>query len=261
MKTIAATKSLAAGASASPFARKPTSAWATRSEMWRSRVERVSARRTKRAKPQSALILAGHGVSLRIHGGALEIQNGLTHYPQKRETYLFFRGDADLPERIILLDGSGSVSFDVLSWDGAHLHATPNSEAGDTEGWRQSPRPFDSGDPRQSGARRAQAHTRPVFEADFQPGSFGYRPKRTAHDAIKRVAEAIVQRKTRVLDFDLRFSFVKDWVEKKVRRHLAHARKRNGFGWERWSRPWLYDTLKLFSGYRVRRDMPKVAPA
>src|SRR5580700_1446245 len=39
----------------------------------------------------------------------------------------------------------------------------------------------------------------PVFEADFQPGSFGYRPKRKAHDAIKRVAEAIVQRKTRVL--------------------------------------------------------------
>src|SRR3979411_660389 len=44
----------------------------------------------------------------------------------------------------------------------------------------------------------------PVFEADFQPGSFGYRPKRTAHDAVKRVAEAIAQRKTRVLDVDLR---------------------------------------------------------
>ena len=29
---------------------------------------------------------------------------------------MFFRGDADLPERIILLDCSGSVSFDVLSW-------------------------------------------------------------------------------------------------------------------------------------------------
>ena len=64
----------------------------------------------------SALILAGHGVSLRIHGGALEIQNGLTHYPQRRETYLFFPRDADLPERIVLLDGSGSISFDVLSW-------------------------------------------------------------------------------------------------------------------------------------------------
>src|SRR3984957_14538921 len=47
----------------------------------------------------------------------------------------------------------------------------------------------------------------PIFEADFQPGSFGYRPKRTAHDAIKRVAEAIVRRKTRVLDFGLRAYF------------------------------------------------------
>jgi CRISPR-associated endonuclease Cas1 len=95
---------------------KPLSAWATRSEIWRRHVERASARRTKRAKPQPALILAGHGASLRIHGGALEIKNGLTHYPQQRETYLFFRGDADLPERIILLDCSGSISFDVLSW-------------------------------------------------------------------------------------------------------------------------------------------------
>src|SRR6267142_1347261 len=308
----------------------------------------------------------------------------------------------------------------------------------------------------------------PVFEADFQPGSFGYRPKRTAHDAIKRVAEAIVRRKTRVLDFDLRayfdnvrhdrllakvaqriddadvmhllkvmlkasgkkgvpqggvispllsniylnevdrmlerakeatrygkytgieyarfaddlvilvdahprhdwlmaavekrlreefaelqveineeksrnvdlgrgesfgflgfdfrrmrirlgvwrvnytpklkkrtallrklkdvfrryqsqpvdrvvevinpvlrgwvnyfavghssacFSFIKDWVEKKVRRHMLRARKRKGFGWTRWSRQWLYETLKLFNGYRVRWPMPKVAPA
>ena len=308
----------------------------------------------------------------------------------------------------------------------------------------------------------------PVFEADFQPGSFGYRPKRTAHDAIKRVAEAIVKRKTRVLDFDLRayfdnvrhdrllekvaqrvddadilhllkimlkasgkkgvpqggvispllsnlylnevdkmlerarevtrngkyiyveyarfaddlvilidaykrhdwligaitkrlreefaklqvdinddkscvvdlergesfgflgfdfrylrslrgvmrphyvpklkkrtallrqlkevfrqhrsqpiervinlinpvlrgwvnyfavghssecFNFIKDWVEKKVRRHLAHARKRQGFGWERWSRQWLYGTLKLFNSYRVRYGGSKVVPA
>jgi RNA-directed DNA polymerase len=29
------------------------------------------------------------------------------------------------------------------------------------------------------------------------------------------------------------FSFIKDWVEKKVRRHLVHAQKRKGFGWER----------------------------
>jgi len=308
----------------------------------------------------------------------------------------------------------------------------------------------------------------PVFEADFQPGSFGYRPRRTAHDAVKRVAEAIVQRKTRVLDFDLRayfdnvrhdrllekvakrvddadimrllritlkasgkkgvpqggvispllsnlylnevdkmlerarevtrsgkyinveyarfaddlvvlidarkrhgwligavtrrlreefaklqveindeksrvvdlergesfgflgfdfrylrslrgvmrphytpklkkrtallrelkevfrryrsqpvgrvislinpklrgwvsyfavghstecFSYIREWVEKKVRRHLARARKQKGFSWERWSRSWLYNTLGLFSSYRVRRGGPKAAPA
>jgi RNA-directed DNA polymerase len=46
-----------------------------------------------------------------------------------------------------------------------------------------------------------------LSSADIQPGSFGYRPKRTAHDAIKRVAEAIVHQKTRVLDFDLRAYF------------------------------------------------------
>ena len=57
------------------------------------------------------------------------------------------------------------------------------------------------------------------------------------------------------------FSYIKDWVEKKVRRHLAQARKRGGFGWEQWSRPWLYDTLRLFNSYRVRRDGLKAAPA
>lgn len=47
----------------------------------------------------------------------------------------------------------------------------------------------------------------PIFEADFQPGSFGYRPKRTAHEAVKRVAQAIVQNKIRVIDLDLRAYF------------------------------------------------------
>ena len=57
------------------------------------------------------------------------------------------------------------------------------------------------------------------------------------------------------------FSYIKDWVEKKMRRHLLRARNRRGFGWKRWNRHWLYDTLGLFNGYRVRRPMPKVAPA
>ncbi len=47
----------------------------------------------------------------------------------------------------------------------------------------------------------------PIFEADFQPGSFGYRPKKSAHQAVDRVAEAIRQNKTRVVDLDLRAYF------------------------------------------------------
>src|SRR6201981_1956927 len=47
----------------------------------------------------------------------------------------------------------------------------------------------------------------PIFEADFQAGSFGYRPKRTAHQAVNRVVQAIVAEKTRVIDIDLRSYF------------------------------------------------------
>jgi RNA-directed DNA polymerase len=59
------------------------------------------------------------------------------------------------------------------------------------------------------------------------------------------------------------FGFIKDWVEKKVRRHLMRARNRQGFGWNRWSRRWLYDELGLFNNYQVRRPSltPKALPA
>ena len=49
------------------------------------------------------------------------------------------------------------------------------------------------------------------------------------------------------------FRYIKNWVEKKVRRHMLRARKRKGFGWKRWSSQWLYEDLKLFNSYRVRR--------
>jgi RNA-directed DNA polymerase len=47
------------------------------------------------------------------------------------------------------------------------------------------------------------------------------------------------------------FSYIRDWVEKKIRHHLARASQRHGFGWKRWSREWLYGTLGLFHEYRV----------
>lgn len=47
----------------------------------------------------------------------------------------------------------------------------------------------------------------PIFEADFQPGSYGYRPKRTAAEAIEKVTVAAIKEKTRVIDVDLRSYF------------------------------------------------------
>jgi RNA-directed DNA polymerase len=47
-------------------------------------------------------------------------------------------------------------------------------------------------------------------------------------------------------------TFVQDWVEKKVRRHMMRARKRSGFSWKRWSKTWIYNILSLFADYRVR---------
>jgi RNA-directed DNA polymerase len=67
----------------------------------------------------------------------------------------------------------------------------------------------------------------PIFEADFQPGSYGYRPKRTAHQAVIRVAQAIVGRKTRVIDLDLRAYFDnvrQDLLLEKVARRIQDAR-------------------------------------
>jgi RNA-directed DNA polymerase len=67
----------------------------------------------------------------------------------------------------------------------------------------------------------------PIFEADFQPGSYGYRPKRTAHQAVIRVAQAIVSRKTRVIDLDLRAYFDnvrQDQLLEKVARKIQDAR-------------------------------------
>ena len=56
------------------------------------------------------------------------------------------------------------------------------------------------------------------------------------------------------------FSFIRNWVEQKIRRHLARSRQRQGFGWKRWSRRWLYVALGLFDDYRVR-PRSKVIPA
>ena len=90
--------------------------WANRSEFWLKQYGDSLPTRKLRERNPAPLILNGHGVSLRIENGTLVIRDGFTHYPQKRADYRFFPRDLDLPSRILLLDGSGTLSFEVLTW-------------------------------------------------------------------------------------------------------------------------------------------------
>lgn len=90
--------------------------WAIRSEFWLSEYGQSLPIRKARQRNPAPLILNGHGVSMRIENGALVIRDGFTHYPQKQIQYRFFPRDFELPTRIMLLDGSGTLSFNVLSW-------------------------------------------------------------------------------------------------------------------------------------------------
>lgn len=58
------------------------------------------------------------------------------------------------------------------------------------------------------------------------------------------------------------FGYVRDWVEKKIRRHLMKSRGWKGFGWKRWSRRQLYDEMGLYKDYQIRYYSPlKASPA
>ncbi len=94
-------------------------AWAERGQLWESvAAQKPSPPRSYRWRKveRKPLVLVGHGVRLRVHQGTLLVQNGFTHYPQKREELRLFPGDRRLPSRIIALDSDGSISLDVIKW-------------------------------------------------------------------------------------------------------------------------------------------------
>lgn len=90
--------------------------WADRSEFWLNQSTEFQRPRKLRQRNPNPLILCGHGVSMRVENNALVIRDGFTYYPQEQNVQRFFPRDLDLPNRIMLLDGSGTLSFEVLSW-------------------------------------------------------------------------------------------------------------------------------------------------
>jgi CRISPR-associated endonuclease Cas1 len=91
--------------------------WAERGRYWSDQTDPEVVEATfYRRQDRKPLVLAGHGLRLRIHRGSLVVTHGFTHYPQKAREQRFFPGDPKLPSRIILLSVNGSISLDVVRW-------------------------------------------------------------------------------------------------------------------------------------------------
>lgn len=90
--------------------------WPERCRYWQSAYQSAIPTRKRRERQKSPLILTGQGVSIRVDKGALLVRDGFTHHPQGISERRFFKGSLDLPERMVLLDGSGSLTLDALDW-------------------------------------------------------------------------------------------------------------------------------------------------
>jgi RNA-directed DNA polymerase len=67
----------------------------------------------------------------------------------------------------------------------------------------------------------------PIFEADFEANSYGFRPKRSAHDAIRKIKEELKSGKTAVYDADLSSYFdtiPHDKLKVAIRERIADER-------------------------------------
>jgi RNA-directed DNA polymerase len=47
------------------------------------------------------------------------------------------------------------------------------------------------------------------------------------------------------------FGYVKDWLTKKIRRHLMRAKGKQGFGWKQWSTKEIFDKYNIYSNFKV----------
>lgn len=89
--------------------------WSIRSIYWLEQAKRLGIARGPRQR-SAPLILCGHGIKLSVDRGTLLIRDGFSHYPQTRSEHRIFPGDPNRPTRIVIIDGSGSVTFDVVDW-------------------------------------------------------------------------------------------------------------------------------------------------
>jgi CRISP-associated protein Cas1 len=91
------------------------SLWHNRCEHWIAEFDPKNTRRL-RDREETSLVLAGHGLSLRVENGSLFVRDGHTHFPAMQRKWRFFPGALDVPPSIVILDGSGNITLDAIDW-------------------------------------------------------------------------------------------------------------------------------------------------
>ncbi|MCR9077840.1 MAG: CRISPR-associated endonuclease Cas1 [Hyphomonadaceae bacterium] len=90
--------------------------WPIRCAYWHSKLQKHIPKRKRREKSKTGLVLTGNGLSINVDKGRLIIKDGFTHYPQKASQFEYFKGSLDIPPRIVVVDGKGSITLDALDW-------------------------------------------------------------------------------------------------------------------------------------------------
>lgn len=90
--------------------------WSERIAHWGEKSASEINRRKRRERETNPLIITGYGFTIKVERQRLVIREGLTHYPQKIAERAYFKGSLDLPPRILIVDGKGTISIDALDW-------------------------------------------------------------------------------------------------------------------------------------------------
>lgn len=90
--------------------------WVERCRYWDQISEAERPARKRREKQSGPLIITGYGFVVGVDKKRLIIRGGITNYPQKVPEQVFYKGSLDLPPRIVIVDGKGTISVDALDW-------------------------------------------------------------------------------------------------------------------------------------------------
>ncbi len=90
--------------------------WVERCDYWSQIATNSEPKRKRRERRKTPLVVTGYNLSVRVDKGRLIVCEGTTHYPSKPSEHIFFKGGLDVPARLVLVDGNGSISLDALDW-------------------------------------------------------------------------------------------------------------------------------------------------